>query len=91
MILKLNVLITISEAARTFSVWADKQDEFPWIDIHEGHGDSLSSAVDDFYEVLPPRMVIDDDTCITPMDMNYAIKRPFKVAHGSSVRIFKVN
>lgn len=91
MILKLNVLITISEAARTFSVWADKLDEFPWIDIYEGHGDSLSAAVDDLYDVLPSKMVIDDETCITPLDMNYTIKRPFKISHSNSVRIFKVN
>lgn len=45
----------------------------------------------DISHILPPKMVIDDETCITPLDMNYTIKRPFKISHSNSVRIFKVN
>lgn len=91
MVIRLNVLITVSGTARTFSVWSDKRSELPWIDIYEGHGTSLAAAVDDFYESLPDELIIDDDTFITPSAINYALKRPFKISEGETVRIFRLN
>lgn len=90
MVLKFNVLVTVSETARIFSVWTDKLNELPWIDIYDGHGPSLSSAIDDFYESLPKEIIVDDEVILSPSEISYAIKRPFKVSYGNTPRIFKL-
>lgn len=91
MVIRLNVLITVSGTARTFSVWSDKRSELPWIDIYEGHGTSLSSAIDDFYENLPNEIIVDDEVSLTPSDVSYVIKRPFKITYGREPRIFRLS
>ena len=90
MVLKLNVLVTVSETTRLFSVWTDKQNELPLIEIYEGHGVSLSSAIDDFYDSLPEEIIVDDEVILSSSEISYVIKRPFKVSHGNVPRIFKL-
>ena len=91
MTLKLNVLITITDKGKIFSVWSDATNEVPWINLYEGHGNNLSEAVDDYYLNLPDSLIIDDDTLIHPTDLKYLLKRPFKVSTSNRTRIFKLN
>lgn len=91
MTIRLNVLITLSETGKTFSVWSENRPDCPEIEIYEGHGFNLSSAIDNFYANLPNILVIDDDTSITPSMINYTITRPFKVSHLDPGQLFKMN
>lgn len=91
MTLKLNVLITITDSGRVFSVWSDCIKEVPWINLYEGHGDSLSDALEDYFLNLPANFIIDDERMLHPCDINYALKRPFKTIKSNSVRLFKLN
>lgn len=91
MTLKLNVLITISDNYKTFSVWSDSLKELPWINLYEGHGTNLSEAIDDFYMSLPASIHVEDDINIQSSEILYSLKRPYKISYSDSIRIFKVN
>ena len=91
MTLTLNVLITITDAGRIFSVWSDSTKEFPWINQFEGHGENISNAVDDYFLHLPDYIVVDDEITIRSSDIKYSLKRPFKVTRNQEIRIFKVS
>ena len=84
MTIRLNVLITLSNAGKTFSVWAEDTPHCPELELYEGHGQSLSSAVEDFFENLPKTFFIDDETAFASSKISYCIKRPISVtAMGS--------
>lgn len=91
MTLKLNVLITISDNGKSFSVWSDALKELPWINLYEGHGSNLSEAIDDFYMSLPDKIIVDDDINILSAEILYSLKRPYKISYSKSIRIFKIN
>ena len=91
MTLKLNVLITISDNGKSFSVWSDALKELPWINLYEGHGSNLSEAIDDFYMSLPDEIIVDDDINIQSAEILYSLKRPYKISYSKSIRIFKIN
>lgn len=91
MTLKLNVLITVTDEGRIFSVWSDNLKELPWISQFEGHGENISSAVDDYFLHLPDNIVVDDEIIIRSCDIKYSLKRPFKVTRNQGIRIFKVS
>lgn len=91
MTLKLNVLITITDCGKTFSVWSDSIKEIPWINLYEGHGESLCDAIDDYYLRIPEKLIIDDERTLCSIDIKYALKRPFKVIRSEHVRLFKLN
>ena len=79
MVLKLNVLVTISKESRIFSVWADNEVATPNIDIYEGHGFRLFDAIEDLYDNLPEIIFIDDEIQVNKKAVFYSLKRPFTI------------
>lgn len=79
MTIKLNVLITLSKGGKTFSVWAEEAPDCPELELYEGHGHSLSGAVEDFFGNLPKTFFIDDETAFVSSKISYCIKRPVSV------------
>ena len=72
-----------------FSVWSEPIPAITGLDLAVGAGFTITDAVDDWYDKLPPYFFIDDETTLYKERLMYKIKRPFMVEKGDNPRIFR--
>ena len=87
MTITLNVLITLTSAGKIFSVWSEPIAYLARIEQTIGAGLTITDAIDDWFDKLPPYFVIDDETTLYKERLMYKIKRPFMVEKGDNPRI----
>ena len=91
MTITLNVLITLTTSEKVFSVWSDPIFNLPGIENCVGGGFTITDAVDDWYDKLPPYFFIDDENTLYKERLKYRIRRPFVVEKGENPRTFKIS
>ena len=89
MTITLNVLITLTSAGKIFSVWSEPIAYLARIEQTIGAGLTITDAIDDWFDKLPPYFFIDDETTLYKERLMYKIKRPFMVEKGDNPRIFR--
>mgnify|MGYP003478549639 FL=1 len=89
MTITLNVLITLTGGEMVFSVWSEPIPAIAGLDRAVGAGFTITDAVDDWYDKLPPYFFIDDETTLYKERLMYKIKRPFMVEKGDNPRIYR--
>ena len=89
MTITLNVLITLTSAGKIFSVWSEPIACLARIEQTIGAGLTITDAIDDWFDKLPPYFFIDDETTLYKERLMYKIKRPFMVEKGENPRIFR--
>ena len=91
MTVTLNVLITLTSSGKIFTVWSEPIVGITGIDMTIGAGLTITDAVDDWYDKLPPYFFIDDENSVYKERLKYKIKRPFMVEKGEYPRVLKVS
>ena len=91
MTITLNVLITLTSAGKIFSVWSEPIACLTRIEQTIGAGLTITDAIDDWFDKLPPYFFIDDETTLYKERLKYKIKRPFMVEKGENPRIFRAS
>ena len=91
MTITLNVLITLTGGEKVFSVWSEPIPAITGLDLAVGAGFTITDAVDDWYDKLPPYFFIDDENTLYKERLKYKVKRPFVVEKGEYPRILKLN
>ena len=91
MTITLNVLIALTGGEKMFSVCSEPIPAITGLDLAVGAGFTITDAVDDWYDKLPPYFFIDDENILYKELLKYKVKRPFMVEKGETPRILSVN
>ena len=77
MTITLNVLITLTGGEKVFSVWSEPIPAITGLDLAVSAGLTITDAVDDWYDRLPPYFFIEDENTLYKERLKYKVKRPF--------------
>ena len=86
MTITLNVLITLTGGEKVFSVWSGPIPAITGLDLAVSAGLTITDAVDDWYDRLPPYFFIDDENTLYKECLKYKVKSPSATLQSLSIR-----